>query len=86
MATRISFSTANNWSDHWAVQHAVPWQTAAGPSGIEFEATVSGAQWLIRMNDFPDEPLYTLLIDGAEVLHFDDWPGFWGARPPYRKR
>jgi hypothetical protein len=41
--------------------------------GILFEAAVADSRWLVRLNDFPDEPLYTLLIDDTETLHFEDW-------------
>ncbi|NJC25864.1 hypothetical protein GGR27_001363 [Lewinella antarctica] len=34
--------------------------------------------WL-RMNDFPDEPLYTLHANGCEV-HFDDLPKPWTVK------
>ena len=40
-------------------------------------ACVDGAGWVIRINDFPKEPLYTLLVDGTPVLDFDDWPLVW---------
>jgi len=50
-----------------------------------FEAMVDGQQWLIRLNNFPDEPLFTLLIAGAEILHFDDWPKQWGSVPSFPK-
>jgi hypothetical protein len=36
--------------------------------------------WLIRLGDFPAEPLYTLLVDGAEIESFDAWPAAW-TRP-----
>jgi hypothetical protein len=29
------------------------------------------------LGDFPDEPLYTLLVDDVEVLTLDDWPDGW---------
>ena len=31
----------------------------------------------IRLNDFPEEPLYTLLADAEPVISFDDWPDIW---------
>lgn len=33
--------------------------------------------WKIRINDFPDEMLYTLFINDEPVLDFDDWPEYW---------
>jgi hypothetical protein len=32
---------------------------------------------VIRLNDFPAEPLYTLLCDTVPVESFDDWPPSW---------
>ena len=40
-------------------------------------AEIDGAKWDIRINNFPDEILYTLLIDGVEIYDFDDWPTAW---------
>lgn len=31
----------------------------------------------IRMNNFPDEPLFTLLKEGKAIISFDDWPSKW---------
>lgn len=53
-----------------------PGMDSLHPYSTEFE----GEQYLIRLNDFPDEHLYTLLIDGKEIAHFDDWPQSW-TRP-----
>jgi hypothetical protein len=50
-----------------------------------YEARVDGQVWLIGINDFPDEPLYTLYIDGRRVEDFNDWPVPWtrpGAEAP----
>lgn len=37
----------------------------------------SGLSLTIRMNDFPEQPLYTLFLDGQAVADFDDWPSGW---------
>lgn len=42
-----------------------------------FSTWVNGECWEIRINDFPEEPLYTLLIEKNPVIHFDDWPKRW---------
>jgi hypothetical protein len=74
---RVSFETANDWQSHPELSRSVPWRTASGTQYVVFEAEVDGSRWTIRLNDFPDEPLYTLLIDGDEVMHFDGWPKMW---------
>lgn len=33
--------------------------------------------WRIRINDFPEEPLYTLFIEKRLVVSFNDWPSSW---------
>jgi hypothetical protein len=43
-------------------------------------AIVKGQIWDIRVNEFPDLPLYSLLIDGIDVMDFDNWPKRW-SRP-----
>jgi hypothetical protein len=44
--------------------------------GNEFMSVVNGQTCKLRINDFPDEPLYTLTIDG-EHYDFDDKPSTW---------
>ena len=36
-----------------------------------------GDKCLIRVNDFPDEHLYTLIVNDREIASFDDWPTHW---------
>ncbi|MEU1546925.1 hypothetical protein [Nocardia sp. NPDC005745] len=46
-------------------------------------AHVGGQWWVLRMNSFPDHPLWTLFIDGAARFDMDDTPATWG-RPSAR--
>jgi len=50
---------------------------ATDDADCPYALAVDGRDWLIRVNDFPAEPFYTLLIDGREVGDFDDWPVLW---------
>ncbi len=45
-----------------------------------FAAEVDGQSWVLYLGEFPEEPLYTLLVDGEPVQSFDDWPPRW-SRP-----
>jgi hypothetical protein len=42
-----------------------------------YKASPNGSEWVIQVNDFPDEHLYTLFVDGRETDSFDDWPTAW---------
>lgn len=55
---------------------AIAWLKGPDPEYI-WVAEVDGRPWVIRLGDFPDEPLYTLLVDGRPALEFDDWPAAW---------
>jgi hypothetical protein len=81
---RVPFSIANNWLWHPRLWRPVPWRTSSGNNHIQFEAGIGSSLWAIRMNNFPDEPCYTVLIDGEEVMHFDNWPWMW-TRPEFPK-
>lgn len=71
----------DNWNDHLDVLRPdVGWFRSADPRRL-FESNVQGAIWVIRLNDFPSEPLFTLTVDGADVIHFNEWPDVWGGRP-----
>jgi hypothetical protein len=50
------------------------------PSGDPLEPLTStrrSKKFTIRVNEFPDEPLYTLVENGAKIGDFDDWPATW---------
>jgi len=45
-----------------------------------YSTHVDGHAWVLRLGDFPAEPLYTLIVDGIETESFDEWPAVW-TRP-----
>lgn len=44
---------------------------------FSFMAMVNSRAWKLRINNFPDEPMYTLFIDDKAILTFDDMPATW---------
>jgi hypothetical protein len=58
--------------------HAMPlvWEHT-GDGEVPYRATIGERVLTVRVNDFPAEPLYTLLVDGHEVEHLEDWPEAW---------
>lgn len=48
-----------------------------GDAEFPYQAVIDGRRWTIRVNDFPEAPLYTLLIDDQTVLDVEDWPSAW---------
>jgi len=55
-----------------------------GPSAlVPYEAEVEGRRWQVRVNDFPAEALYTLVIEGAPAEELEAWPEVW-VRPAPR--
>jgi len=57
-------------------RRAVDWRYT-GSRVFPFAARTDGAWWVVRMNDFPDHPLYTLFVDGRRVADVDDAPPQW---------
>lgn len=51
-----------------------------GDGEFPYRIQVKGSTLTLRVNDFPAEPLYTLLVDGQEVEDLEDWPPAW-VRP-----
>jgi hypothetical protein len=52
------------------------WEEALNPE-FPLKATHNGKKLRLRMNDFPAEPLYTLLVNDEEILDLDDLPANW---------
>jgi hypothetical protein len=51
-----------------------------GDGELPYRAEVGGAELLVRVNDFPAEPLYSLLVNGQLECDLEDWPERW-VRP-----
>ncbi len=51
--------------------------TATGDPDHPWTAEVDGKRWQVRLNDFPDDFMYGLVIAGETVGHFHDWPQTW---------
>jgi uncharacterized protein YjaG (DUF416 family) len=49
----------------------------AGDVECPWAAHVDEARWRVRVNDFPDDYMYTLFVADAEVGSFHDWPETW---------
>ncbi len=75
---KLPFDTLFDWK-HFQGLHKDPiWKnTTDGIENVVFSALSSGNEWYIRMNNFPKEPVYTLIIEDEEIIHFDEWPDFW---------
>lgn len=60
---------------------AVAWKHT-GTAEFPFTAEVDGKRYTIRLNDFPAEPMYTLISDGIELDDLEDWPVAWVMPDP----
>ncbi len=66
-------------------RHAAPIEWAhTGDGEFPYTASVGGRTLRIRVNDFPAEPLYTLIVEGEDIEDLDDWPSAWKKPAPPR--
>lgn len=56
-----------------------------GDAEFPFTADVRNRRFTIRINDFPAEPMYTILAEGKELEDLDDWPAAWVMPDPPQK-
>jgi len=45
-----------------------------------YKARVGWRSWVLKLNNFPDEPAYSLFINGRHILDTSDWPPEWTKR------
>ncbi|MQY28988.1 hypothetical protein [Nocardia aurantia] len=62
---------------HPALRARPRWQRTRDPN-FPSVALVDGHWWVLRINCFPDHPLWTLFIDGERAFDIDDAPPEWG--------
>lgn len=55
---------------------AVAWE-ASGDAEYPWRAVLDGHETRIRINDFPAEPLYSVIIAHQSVGELEDWPPTW---------
>lgn len=61
------------------LEEKIIWKSTTDPL-YPYRADFAGEQCLLRINDFPEDHLYTLIVNEREVITFDDWPQHW-TRP-----
>ncbi|WP_331743810.1 hypothetical protein [Kitasatospora sp. NBC_01300] len=52
-----------------------------GTGVFSYAARVEGHWWVLRLNDFPEHPLYTLFIDAQVIGDVVDDPAVWQQLP-----
>lgn len=57
----------------------IAWREGDDPV-FPYRATFEGVNCAIRVNDFPEDALFTLIIEDGGTFDFDDWPAQW-TRP-----
>lgn len=63
------------------LQHAIfarqlAWH-ATGHASLPYEVQVDKQHFEVRLNQLPNIPMYTLLINGKKVVDFASWPALW---------
>ncbi len=54
--------------------------TKTGDAEFPYRAILDGCTYTLRVNDFPEEHMYTLLIDEKRCVDFTSWPPAWSGR------
>ena len=61
-----------------AVLEGVPlaW-TRTGDGEFPYRTAHDGLALVIRVNDYPADPLYSVMAEGQTLGHLEDWPAAW---------
>jgi hypothetical protein len=75
----MDFEKEDNWSDVPNYRgKAVFWEVRPiSDHPYFYHAHVGGQDWWLRLNNFPEEPCFTLMVGGQEIIHLNDWPPEW---------
>lgn len=57
------------------------WQHS-GSAEFPYTTDARGRRFTIRINDFPEESMYTLMAEGRELQNLEDWPAKWTMPDP----
>ena len=61
------------WSQHPELLHRVVFRKI-NKHPIWCVANVEGSIWEITLNNFSEEPAYTIFVDGKSIMLFNNWP------------
>lgn len=61
---------------HNYLAEKIVWEKTVDPLH-PYVADLDSEKCVIRLNNFPDEHLYTLIVDKVEIADFSDWPEQW---------
>jgi len=57
-------------------KHKISWKKTDSHE-YPYQAQIEDKKLEIRINDFPENALYSLILNGVVVDSFDDWPNSW---------
>jgi hypothetical protein len=68
-------TTMDNRCASW-LRQSLRWQRT-GDAAFPYDIRTDVTTLILRLNDFPVEQQYTLIVNGEELCSFDDWPEAW---------
>lgn len=58
------------------IKKIIKWERTDDPL-FPFKAMLEKNELKIGINDFPDEPLYSVYVNGKKTFDLDSWPVLW---------